>query len=173
MITSTINHKIRTKLNLTIDEYVCLDYLSQNKLARLSDFKRDLGLDSDFLFSISQSLKAKKMVVRKDDKLEISELWTNEFKANDSDFKVLWKIHAKGNLQTAKERFAKVMLKNNLDDIKEKLINYLKACSESDTFPKNLDTWLNPKKEHWNNPLPVRLAEKNKPVQKKVKYKII
>lgn len=67
------------------------------------------------------------------------------------EFDVLWKIHAKGNKKTAKLRFIKAMKLISFDEIKLILESYVK--SNDFVYLKGLDVWLNPEKEHWNDPI--------------------
>lgn len=75
------------------------------------------------------------------------------------EFDELWRLHSKGNKKTAKDRFIKVVKKVPLAELKEKLELYIK--SNDFCYLKGLDVWLNPLKEHWNDPI-VKKEEKFK-----------
>ena len=70
---------------------------------------------------------------------------------DETQFNELWSLHAKGNKKTAKDRFFKVMKKMSLEELKFKLEPYIK--SNDFCYLKGLDVWLNPEKEHWNDPI--------------------
>lgn len=80
------------------------------------------------------------------------------------EFDELWKLHPKGNKKTAKERFIKAVKKVSYPELKSKLEPYIK--SNDFCYLKGLDVWLNPIKEHWNDPI-VKKEEKFKKEEKK------
>lgn len=71
--------------------------------------------------------------------------------AYDSDFNILWDLHKKGNKTTAKKRFSKAIKKVSFTELKSLLEAYVK--SNDFCYLKGLDVWLNPDKEHWNDPI--------------------
>lgn len=79
------------------------------------------------------------------------------------EFDKFWTIHPKGNKATAKQRFIKVMKKNSVDELESKLWLYIK--SNDYCYLKGLDVWLNPEKEHWNDPI-VKKEDKFKKEEK-------
>jgi len=85
---------------------------------------------------------------------------------DNSLFDELWKIHAKGNKKTAKDRFAKAIKKISFEELKSKLEPYVK--SNDFCYLKGLDVWLNPDKEYWNDPI-VKKEDKFKKPEEPVK----
>ncbi len=84
-------------------------------------------------------------------KIVLSKVGVVTNKVSSADFERLWKIHAKGNKATAKERFSKVGHKLPIETWVAKLTEYV--ASNEFVFLKGLDVYLNPTKEHWNDPI--------------------
>lgn len=85
---------------------------------------------------------------------------------DNPQFEELWKLHAKGNKKTAKDRFIKSIKKVSFDELKSKLEAYIK--SNDFCYLKGLDVWLNPEKEHWSDPI-VKKEDKFKKPEEPVK----
>ncbi len=156
MITS-IDHKIRIKLLLTMEEYCVLDFLCDRKeLTKYSDYENNLGINKGQVGVILASLKKKQMIQqRASGEIVVCDLWKNQFKKIDF-IDILWNIHMAGSKQKARQRLPAVLKKIGLDELKKKLEQYVKACNDSGSYAKNLDAYLNPKSEHWNDPIPVK-----------------
>lgn len=87
----------------------------------------------------------------RDSKLILSKYKDSVKKVSSADFEKLWKLHSKGNKTTAKERFSKVGHKLPIQTWIAKLTEYV--ASNEFVFLKGLDVYLNPAKEHWNDPI--------------------
>ncbi len=72
-------------------------------------------------------------------------------KGSSAEFDALWKLHAKGNKLTARQRFDKVISKVPFQELESKLKEYIQ--SNEFIYLKGLDVWLNPQKEYWNDPI--------------------
>lgn len=162
-----INHQIRVKLKLNCLEYCMADFLQSGKSTGVSasDY---LGISNNQTFELILELE-KKGIIRLGEmtrEASITDKWKNEFRV-DGRIEEIWVLHRAGNKQNAIERLPKALKLISMDELKGKLKTYLKACAESNSFPKNLDTWLNPKKQYWNDPLPKRMPKPwEKPAQK-------
>ncbi len=84
--------------------------------------------------------------------LRVSSLWSDEFKVDlSAGFDALWKIHAKGSKKLAIARYGKVVKKITSEELEAKLSLYVQTNDFQ--YLKGLDVYLNPKMEHWNDPL--------------------
>ena len=86
-----------------------------------------------------------------DDKIILTKVSSQPKKDLSADFEILWKIHSKGNKKTALQRFSIVINKVPIKELETKLTAYIQT--NEFTYLKGLDVWLNPVKEHWNDPL--------------------
>jgi hypothetical protein len=152
MITGTtfINHAIRANFGLSLQEYTVMQFLqdcAENKLNPLENCEVMIAAIWDQICPAIVDLEQSGFV--KD--LIPTEKWTSAF---NSDIDKLWSIHKKGNKKTAAERLKKVLKKVPIDELEEKLKIYVKSKPPEDfKYLKGLDVWLNPAKEHWNDPI--------------------
>ncbi len=162
--TSTIDHNIRCKLKLNCLEYAVADYIATHKIQNVLDpCAKFLGISIEQANKLYQSLIDKYLMMNNGVgcDFECTDKWKDEFKAEKTEDKIeekteeLWKLHRYGNKPTCKKRLPKVLKKLSFEELKDKLIKYLKACDSSDTSKKMLSTWLDPEKEYWQDPLPV------------------
>lgn len=157
--TSVINHRIRINLKLSLEEYVLMDFIhswNQKNTAPITfgDYFKATGfLSLEGIEEKFSRMKTMELLWWDDKKkrVDVCQEWKNAFKT-DALVKELWSIHPKGNLQTAKERLPKVLLKIQIEMLIPKLKAYI-ASEPDEQYRKGLDVWLNPKKEHWNDPL--------------------
>ncbi len=173
---STINHSIRVKLKLNCLEYCFAEFVASDNVNKYSaaDY---LGISNKQIAELIDSLRAKEVFQKEDEsrRVLVSEKWKSEFRITDR-IDELWPLHRQGSKQKARERLAKVLQQTSMEELQTKLKAYVNACTASDSFPKNLDTWLNPKNKHWDDPLPQRRSLFKNPSQPKVdttKYIII
>lgn len=161
--TTNINHNIRARLNISVAAYCLIDfytgwYANNNREPQIGDIYLWLGInDGSIVANINSELLGKKMCT---EDFRPTEKWTSCF-GNDNEFNELWTIHAKGNKKTAKQRFAKAIKKIRFKDLKDKLKAY--AASNDFQYLKGLDVWLNPDKEHWNDPIVPKQQGKAQP----------
>ncbi len=154
--TSTINHAIRVKLKLNCLEYCVADFIYQGLDARHGAVDY-LKISNDQFICTLNSLEAKQIISFDFDRIySMTEKWNAEFRmiepANLID--QIWPLHKYGNKPTCIKRLPQVLKKISMEELIVKLKAYLKACSEGDVSTKMLSTWLDPAKEHWNDPLP-------------------
>lgn len=79
---TTINHKVRIALGLSCDQYVFLDFISQKKGNKYSDFEKNIGYPKEMVQSIFQSLKDSGLIDCTGNKISITQKWMSCF---DSD----------------------------------------------------------------------------------------
>lgn len=154
---SHIDHRIRVQLHLSIEEYVILDFIRNHNLTSketitFRNYYVNTGYIPKDVDAFIQHLKERKLIVwnKAEERVDVYDDWKDAF---TGDFERLWKILKKGNKAGAKERFSKVVRKIGCDELEEKLIAYVKHCDTYGIFKKGLEVWLEPKKEHWNDPL--------------------
>ena len=85
------------------------------------------------------------------------------------NFNKLWAMHSKGNKKTALERFIKV--KVPFIELQQILQKYI--TSNDFQYLKGLDVWLNPAKEHWNDPIVYKNGEPPKDLPKNLEGMIM
>jgi hypothetical protein len=100
-------------------------------------------------------------------KIVLSKVGVVTNKVSSADFDKLWQLHSKGNKATAKERFMKIGHKLPIEKWVALLTEYV--ASNDFMYLKGLDVYLNPTKEHWNDPIvykdgvqPVEMKEKTR-----------
>ena len=162
--TSIINHKIRVKLGLTLNEYCVLDFLYSRMIAKkpvLSIAKesdalwKDLGVRP---FNIVDNVLClgEKDLIEENKKGEIipTQLWIDEFeKGWEKEFTTLWDTYGHiGNESEAKARYKLVRKITTLDHLLKRHQVYQKHLDERDWKQKmQLTVWLNPKKMKWDD----------------------
>lgn len=171
---STINHYIANKLCLVPMEYMIIDFIANwndKNLNSISykDYYEHFGISPFHVDVFLKILKASEFLIwdHKKNRVDISDKWKSEFnfegKIND-----LWEIHPAGTKAKAKNRLNSVLKQISFNDLKDKLIKYVKDCKDKDSFPKNLDTWLNPKDKHWES----IVIDRKKTIKKEVKTSV-
>lgn len=159
---SIIDHSIRLQLKLTLEEYVLLDFIhtwnaSKKDAATFRNFYIATGIIQADTKHYLNKMKDKGLIVwdAKHKRVEAFQRWVNVF-SSDGLLDELWKIHAKGSKVKARERLPKVLKKITFEELKQKYQAYITACKSAGKefeFIKGLDVFLNPKNEHWNDPI--------------------
>jgi len=151
---TTILHKLRAELKITMVEYVLLDFINQWHLKKkepitFGDYWRSTGVKSRMLTKKFARLKEKGLLFKDiDGKVKTTDKWNSNF--NDSEqFETLWKLLNVGNKQVAKTTFAKALKVDSYENIKLGLEKYVKFVTETDQFRKHLASFLNPKNKDW------------------------
>jgi len=164
---STVNHRIRAMLGLTIDEYVVMQYfykhITLNKqTTKIECIKencwKDLGMRIDELQKIYFNLRDKEMLCKSiDNGAEVfffSDKWLHHFQT-DLEFEEFWKIYHVGNKQDAKMNYQKARKEISKELLLKKAIEYLNPLTAltDDWKPSPMHTcrWLNPTKKHWED----------------------
>ncbi len=171
-----IDHTIRRLLGITVDEYVIMDYLSSiKKIATYKDYLDDLGFEREQALLRLKALKERGLIVRSDEGLLLpTKLWKDAFKVDDR-IDEIWPLHPAGTKAICRKRLPYVLKKISLGELQKKLSTYLDWCKANDVYSKNLDTWLNPKSEHWNaslQPREKKLPFGQQPAKKEPNYSI-
>lgn len=163
---SIIDHSIRYKLKLTVEEYIMADLIYQhNKSAPVGamvtmNYFTSIGFEPENISRVGKSLREKGIVITDEIKKRpaISKLWTDNFD-DDAQFEILWKIHNKGNKQEAKINFMKMKKMISFTALCEKLKHYVEYKTDDPIFLKDLSGWLNPKFKRWEDIVEYKGAE--------------
>jgi hypothetical protein len=152
-MTTVIDHDIRIRLKLNCIEY-CIASLS-NLTTELYPLVLFFGLSPKQANDSINSLIDKNIIELIGNNYIVTDKWKNEFRSDDK-IDLIWKIHPTGSKSVCRTRLTSVLKKISIEDLCIKLKEYLSACKETNTYSKNLETWLNPKAEHWLSPLPTK-----------------
>lgn len=174
---SIINHGVRDKLELGVDSYIFLDFIDgwnkkESGGITYADYYKNIALNHFEVDGLLLVLGKNNFIVwdKGKGRIDVSGKWKAEF---DVDGKVdeLWKIHSAGTKTKCRQRLPNVLKQIDFEELKNKLVEYVKACKEKESFPKNLDTWLNPKDKHWDAVVINRKKEVKKEVKTTVTFK--
>lgn len=167
---SIINHRIRCKLSLSMDEYIACDYIFQTNQKPLQPQNFDtcwklIGMDSSFVRQMTLNLINKGlMITDKLDRYKTTDTWDKEF-GFDADFDEFWEIYRKhGNKATAKALYSRVRKMIDKDELHEKARKYVTWVLEKRkemAYGHSAQTWLAPDKERWNDILPGSDSQQN------------
>ena len=147
---TVIDHRIRCKLGLTVDEYVVLDFiycqLKPGEEALEESWKR-IGMQPEEMNTILKGLNTRK--------IEAITEWNAEF-AVDSDFEEFWtnifKKH--GNRKDSEAKYAACRKLVDKSILHSRALRYVETRPDFPNFTKAAEVWLNPKKRHWEDRLP-------------------
>ncbi|MCC7514588.1 MAG: hypothetical protein IT212_07830 [Bacteroidia bacterium] len=156
---TTIDHRIRCALKLTVEEYVMADVIYQHNkrfkqgFVSYAKYHSITGFLPEEIMIIGKSLVNKGIVVN-DTKLQrhtTAPLWNINFD-EDVQFAKLWSINNRGNKQAAKENFLKMRKMIGFNALVIKLQEYMESVSDPN-FVMKLQKWLDPKYRHWEDEL--------------------
>lgn len=158
---TTINQRIRVQLRLSMEEYVMMDFiynwnLNNNEPPKLKHYFQATGYIAEDIQFLFKTMREKKLLIphgKIEKHCDVCSNWHAIFSTNKDQVEELWQILKKGNKPTVIQRLPKVLKTVPFDELKAKLIAYVKDCDNSQAFKKGLDVWLNPEKQHWNDPL--------------------
>ncbi len=169
-------------MKLSMEEYIVLDFVynhNQNKKEDITfrDYYRETGLLPEDVNGFMRHMKERGLLVwnEKEKRVDVNDEWKGNFTTQDLANE-LWKMHPKGNKATVKERLPKVLKKIPFDELKAKLKAYLDDCAlaySSPKYYKSLDTWLNPAKEHWMNPLISQMKKESVALKNNTQIKFV
>lgn len=163
---SVINHKVRMKLNLTMEEYCLLDLIHRlnlkGKEVNYDRIERYIGLNMEAGKSTLLSLHKKGFIARNGSSTQIivNKIWSKIHETvMEDDFEVFWRKE-KGISWTGSKKEALVKYKSTresytADFILEKKRAYFEFLSQPEmSFRQvmNAARFLNPKNEHFNEP---------------------
>lgn len=151
MITSTINHKTRTKFGLSIEQYIMLDYLYSLQVKNIKPTKE--LVTSAIGFDVERQKELTIQLIRKEFYVSgqgVTDKWASQFDYT-AEFEEFWVLFLKkGNRATAETKYIacrKFIERGILFDAAEKYIKS-KAGKERQ-FIMSCETWLNPKAQRW------------------------
>jgi hypothetical protein len=157
---STIDHRIRCKLGLSVAEYCIAEFYSnffknqKDTLITEKEVWKALGMDyNDYIF-IDDNLRESKPGI-----LGIKEagpLWKKEFNF-DEDFEVFWQniFQRHGNKADAQKKYKECRKIVDKQILHTRAAQYIMQCCPSfPNYTKAAEVWLNPKKRHWEDVLP-------------------
>lgn len=145
-----IDHRIRCKLGLTVEEYIVLDFiycqLKPGEEAAEESWKR-IGMKVEDVNSILKELNAKS--------IGAVTAWNQEF-AVDDDFEYFWNTIFKkhGNRADAKAKYEASRKIVDKDILHARAQKYVDTRQDFPNYTKAAEVWLNPKKRHWEDLLP-------------------
>lgn len=159
---SYINHRIRTELNLSLQEYCVAEAIANFNGFDVPVILEMLRITPNTLTEILNSLTQKKILIYPT--YGLSHLWLRCFDYNEN-FNLLWSIHDKGNKKVALKRYLKICKKVDIELLKNRLTEYVASRPSSEyIYLKGLDVWLNPQAEHWNDKIVRSAGFDKKPV---------
>src|SRR3990167_10876769 len=139
-----IHHNIRLQFGLSVEEYILMDFICsinkiQSKPITFSQYYLKTGFIPENIRNIFSILKEKGLLLwdKEKKRVDVCHDWKNQFDSSPL-FDQLWKIHAKGNKNSARERLVRVLKKIPFEDLKTKLIQYKIDCKKSERFEKDL-----------------------------------
>jgi hypothetical protein len=161
---SVINHKIRIKLKLTMEEYCLLDLIHRlnikDKPLNYDRIERYIGMDVEAAKVNLLSLFKKGLVERYKDtkKIIINPIWSKIHNTVlEDDFEVFWRkekgISWTGSKSEAKVKYKSARESYTADFILEKKRAYFEFLSQPEMSYRtvmNAARFLNPKNEHFN-----------------------
>lgn len=168
---STIDHRIRLDMKLSLEEYVLLDFIHLHNETKAGtiffpEYYKETGFIKDDIQPLFRILKERGYLVFNtvQNRVDVCQQWKDIFSSAGLIDK-LWRIHPKGNKPTAKKRLPLVLKMITMEELIIKLKAYVKHCDANGTFKKGLDVWLNSAKQHWEDPLVANPIQNNKPQQ--------
>lgn len=149
--TTTINHLIRVRNDLTITQYVLLDFFMQynesSNNAEPITFGR-IWVGTGLKPTVSQRtilfLKSRGFLYKDKNKILVLDSYKKQFQETGS-FDEFWKISPKGTKTAAMRAYEKLIRKYPHEKICEKYKDYLEFCDKSGRFKLDTSTWLHPK----------------------------
>ncbi len=164
-----IDHSIRIKSNLTLREYVVLDflrnwYLIEKKSITFGDFKEVWITPPSIHTTYSKLLDKGFLFKDVDGKIKTSDKWNTHFADNNIQFDELWKLHNIGNKQKAKSALIQALKVDSFDNIKNGLLEYIEFRKQTDQFPVHLSSFLNHKNKEWQTKRDVSIYKKKEAI---------
>ena len=134
--TTIIDHYVRVRLELNLEEYVLMDFIHnwnqrhKKSSIKFGDYYAGTGIIPIDLQGIMDRLRQRNMLVKDSiGRPDVCGLWREMFNV-DEHVKELWKLHNKGNLATVKIRLPKVLKMIPFSQLKERLIAYIDSKEE-------------------------------------------
>lgn len=167
---TTINHLIRMKNELTLAQYVILDFIisyressTKNEPITFGKIWVMTGIIHTEAQVVLKELMLKNLISVDENKhIQVAESYKRQFQ-NNGNFDEFWKIEPKGNKAAAMRAYEKLIRKYPHDKICSKYKDYLEFCNKSGRYKLDTSTWLHPK----NGNMETEWVEVKKPEQKK------
>lgn len=170
---SVINHKVRMKLKLTMEEYCLLDLIHRlnlkDKEVNYDRIERYIGLNLEDGKRTLLSLHSKGFIARYKNttKIVVNKIWSQVHETVvEDDFEVFWRkengISWTGSKKEAMVKYKSARESYTADFILEKKRAYFLFLSQPEmSFRQvmNAARFLNPKNEHFNEPWEEYLAD--------------
>ena len=159
---STIDHSVRVKLKIGMDDYAILEFLwvwckKKKEPANYKDYWKALGLFPNQIDAILKDLKQKGFIaIGKSERPEPTDLWNKQF-MNSDQFEELWKIHPKGTKKEAEKYFPQAIKIAGYEHLKKRLMLYIEDKKDP-KFRLDLSGWLNPEFMRWDNKTATELS---------------
>lgn len=161
-----INHRIRLKLGLTMEEYAMLDFIHnkcflQNKDFTFERIERYTGLDKDQAAKVIYELNARGMIYKKEGKIHVSNQWAEKHgQETDDAFEIFWQKEENkswpGSKKVAKTLFMKLLDLGITTEFliarKRAYFDYLRQPEASYRQTMMATVFLNEKTERYNEP---------------------
>lgn len=155
---TTINHALRIKLRLTLDEYAIIEmfyrFQTSNKKIDADSIWKELGMTVYDCVKAWEGAKLKGAISKSGPRYLFCDAWLRHFNAYE-DFEELWKVwlaaaNKPGNKRMAQRCYTKSRALIEKDQLHASADKYLKSVKDKD-FVMHLSTWLNPRNRHWEN----------------------
>lgn len=151
MLVSTISHRIRKDLGLSLQEYAVCEAIFNAKCFDGKELSEGLGITSAQLTDVVSELVHKKMLNQII--YTPTDNWTKHFDY-DAQLEELWDTHPKGVKKVARKRWDKIKGKVDFEKLKQFLIDY-RASKPPDKicYLNGLDVLLEPINKRWEQPI--------------------
>lgn len=169
---SIIDHSIRFKLKLSVEEYIMADAIYQHNKSMtvggmtVMKYFTNIGFLEEDAVRVGKELRNKGIIATDPLKKRpvTTAVWNDNFD-DDAQFDILWSIHNKGNRQEAKINFLKMKNMISFTALCEKLQNYVNAKSDGDPqYMRDLSGWLNPKFKRWEDIIEYKVNDRDNQV---------
>lgn len=157
-----INHRLRLQLNISLVEYIMLDFVYNfsTKYPKIAFTDEDIFKETGYHFDSKAQQIFK--ILREQGLIEIvagqtmiyrtTEVWNKLFDV-DAEFLEFWNdIYKKhGNKVDAREKYMQCRKLIDKETLHKKAIEYISIREDFPAFTKAAEVWLNPKKRNWEN----------------------
>lgn len=169
---SIIDHSIRFKLKLTVEEYIMADAIYQHNKAcpiggmTVMKYFTSIGYLETDAIRVGKELRNKGIITTDPLKKRpiTTAVWNENFD-DDVQFEILWGIHHKGNKQEAKINFLKMKSMISFTALCEKLTAYVTAKADEPQYMRDLSGWLNPKLKRWEDIIEYKVNDQEKQME--------
>ena len=182
-----IDHKIRTKLNLDINEYVLLDVIEILEIKKViftsDDIYRMTGIQSNDVLYYVKRLKNLEFITKRNNLPLVTDKWKKAFEISDNEFDTFWFKDGKpawtGSKKDAKKKYALARKNNSTEYLLQQRDYYFTFLAHPENnFRQKMgcSVFLNLDKERFKEPWEIYLKElrgtKEKKEVKKLGYSI-